>query len=474
MNFKAFPHAVRKALLRRTPAGRVALVGFIAVVLAAVAVSSVVRARVSPQRDVATNKAATGKAEFVPGEILVRFRASDAPEADSVTASMPLEDGRTVAVEFERFGGSELVEGLRLARVPADATLDAVAALSARADVLYAAPNYIRRKTATTPNDPSFGNMYALRNTGQNGGTADADIDADEAWDTTRGSSSVVVGIIDEGVDVNHPDLTENIWRNTGETPANGIDDDGNGFVDDLHGWDFVHDDGSVFDSADGEDHGTHVAGTVGARGNNSVGIVGVNWEVSLMSLKVLGPSGGNDRDIIDAYRYAKLMRQRGVNLRVLNNSYGGTGYQPAAADAIRELGEVGILFVAAAGNSSRDNFQIPHYPSDYELPNVISVAATTRFDNLASFSNFGPRKVTMGAPGSSILSTTPNNTYSSFGGTSMASPHVAGVAALYKQANPSASSTTIRNAIVNNATTGVVSNPGSGSPNRLLYSRFF
>ena len=243
-----------------------------------------------------------------------------------------------------------------------------------------------------------------------------------------------------------------NIWHNPGEIQGNGIDDDGDGYVDDVYGYDFFHNDATVYDgpgnNPDGstiDAHGTHVAGTIGAVGNNGRGVVGVNWQVSLMSLKFLGPDGGTTSDLLKALAYAKMMRElwlssngvKGANIRVTNNSYGGGSYSQAEFDGIQAMGNSGILFVAAAGNDAQDNNVVPSFPASYNLPNVISVAATDRFDNLSGFSNRGSRTVQLGAPGSGILSTTPGNNYSVYSGTSMASPHVAGTAALVLSAHP-------------------------------------
>jgi subtilisin family serine protease len=393
----------------------------------------------------------TEGAEFVPGEVLVRFRTDAAAKrAEAAPQSLRAGDDGD-AVTFERFEGSDIVRGLRVARVQPERTLEAVRQLAARPDVLYAEPNYIWRANAT-PNDPRYtsGEMYGLNR-----------INAPAAWDVTQGSEAVVVGVLDGGVDINHEDLKANIWANPGEVPANGLDDDGNGYSDDVNGWDFstcnpttpfttVCGNSSVFDNEDGDDHATHVAGTIGARGNNNVGVVGVNWRVKIMSLKVLGPDGGNTRNIIRGYNYAFQMRQRGINLRVLNNSYGGTGKSLSALDAIGQLNNAGILFVVAAGNGGGDgvgddNFTLPDYPSNYDVPNVIAVASTNSSDGRSGFSNFSSRLVSIGAPGSGILSTTPNNTYSFFSGTSMASPHVAGAAALVVAAKPDISLTQLR-----------------------------
>jgi subtilisin family serine protease len=373
-------------------------------------------------------------AEFVPGDVLVRFRTeTEAKTADA--GALPLRAADGGEVSLEQFGGSETVRGLRVAKVDPARTLEAVAELAARPDVLYAEPNYIWR-AKRTPNDPRYvsGELYGLNKIG-----------APVAWNTTVGNHNVVVGVIDGGVDVGHEDLKANIWTNPGEVAGNGSDDDGNGFIDDINGWDFFNNDSSVFDGGEGDAHATHVAGTIGARGDNNVGVTGVNWDVSIVSIKVLGPDGGSTTQIISGYNYARKLREAGVNLRVLNNSYGGPGKSLAALDAINQLNNLGILFVVAAGNDARDNFNYPDYPANYDAANVIAVASTNSSDLLSSFSNFGARLVSIGAPGSSILSTTPNNTYSFFSGTSMASPHVAGAAALVCAANPAITAAQLR-----------------------------
>src|SRR5438093_5970415 len=398
----------------------------------------------------------------VPGEILVRFR--DEPKAAKQVDQLSVlaeQDGRQIPIQIERLSDkAEIVQGLRLARVPPDETGRAIEALQARTDVIYAEPNFIRHKFAT-PNDARFTEQWALNNTGQ-GGKVDADIDADLAWDTTTGSNQVVVGVIDEGMDINHPDLQPNIWTNGAEIPGNGVDDDGNGFVDDIHGWDFFHNDASVYDGSPGDSntdaHGTHVAGIIGAAGNNAIGVTGVNWQAGLLPLKILGadnewPAASSVLLTVRAYTYAKQMRDlyaatggaRGANLRVLNNSYGGYGNSQAERDAIRALGESGILFVAAAGNDSRSNDRNPVFPANYNEPNVIAVASSNRYDWPSGFSNYGSRTVHMAAPGEDILSTTPHGTYAFASGTSMASPHVAGAAALVCAANPSISISRLR-----------------------------
>jgi uncharacterized repeat protein (TIGR01451 family) len=404
--------------------------------------------------------------EFVPGEALVRFRSeAKAAAAEAAGARFDSEEDRGGAgVRVSRFEGSEIVSGLRLARFEAADTLAAVAALNRRPDVLYAEPNYVWRAKAV-PNDPLYvPNAPGGSSLGQYGMER---ISAPAAWDTTQGSQSVVVAVIDTGVDLLHPDLVDNAWTNPGEVAGDNIDNDGNGFVDDVNGWDFHHNDRTVYDAADGDDHGTHVAGTIGARGHNGIGVAGVNWRVSLMSVKVLGPSGGFTSNIIAGYNYVRLMKQRGTNVRVTNNSYGGPGRSQAALDAINALNAEGVLFVAAAGNAARDNFNYPFYPASYSAPNLLAVASTTSSDSLSGFSNFSSRLVSMGAPGSGILSTIPNGNYAgdNWSGTSMATPHVAGAAALLLSAAPGISVANLRGALAftgdrvgalqNNTTTG-------------------
>ena len=303
-------------------------------------------------------------------------------------------------------------------------------------DVDFFEPNFVIH-TDSIPNDSQFNQLWGLHNTGANGGVVDADIDAPEAWDVTRGSRDVVVAVIDTGVDYNHPDLAPNIWVNAREIPGNGIDDDGNGYVDDYRGFNFYD---HTPDPMDNHFHGTHVAGTIGAVGNNGLGVTGVAQNVSIMPLKFLGSNGsGPISAAIQAINYTTMMKVRnGVNIRVSNNSWGGGGYSEGLDQAIRENAAAGILFVAAAGNSARDTDIYPAYPAAYSIENIISVGATDRTDQPASYSNWGRNSVDLWAPGSAILSTTPNNTYSVLSGTSMATPHVSGTAALVFARNPS------------------------------------
>jgi subtilisin family serine protease len=392
--------------------------------------------------------------EYVKDELLVRF-APNIPKAtiDQINATI----GAQVLQSFQ------IVSNLYLVKIPAHLSVpEAIARYKGYANVLYAEPNYIVRKAQhvqLTPNDPNFTQLWGLHNTGQTGGTPDADIDAPEAWDITTGSSSVVVFVIDTGVDYNHPDLNANLWRNPGEIPGNGIDDDGNGYVDDVYGIDTYYNDTDPFD---GDGHGTHVSGTIGAIGNNNVGVVGVNWSVKIGHCKFLSDFGsGTTAGAISCLQYILNLKQTGNpanDIIATNNSWGGGGFSQALHDAIKAHMNAGILFIAAAGNSSANNDTALFLPASYYLPNMIAVAASNHTDALAWFSNYGRRTVHVGAPGQGILSTTPGNTYSTFSGTSMATPHVTGLAALIKAQFPSFTWYQIRNRILatGDVTTGM------------------
>jgi len=312
----------------------------------------------------------------------------------------------------------------------------------------YLEPNFLLQ-AAALPNDSFFSNQDDLNNTGQSGGTFDADIDAPEAWDLTTGSPDLVVGVIDSGIDYTHPDLAANIWTNPFEIPGDGIDNDGNGYIDDIHGWDFANDDN---DPMDDNGHGTHVSGTIAAVGNNNTDVAGISWSSKLMALKILGADGSGELSAaIAALNYADDMAARGVNIRATNNSYGDPGFSLAMEDAIRASGEAGLLFIAAAGNSNTNNDVTPFYPASSPLDNIISVAATDNHDQRASFSNYGATTVHIGAPGVSTWSTAKGGGVTILSGTSMATPHVSGVAALAFSISPRGTPySVIKNAILN------------------------
>lgn len=300
---------------------------------------------------------------------------------------------------------------------------------------------------------------------------------AAEAWAAGfTGNASVVVGVIDEGIQVTHPDLAANIWTNPAETAGNGLDDDGNGYIDDIHGWDFQGNDNSVYDGT-GDDHATHVAGTMGAVGNNATGVAGVNWAVTMISGRFLGPNGGTTADAIEAVDYFTDLKGRGVNLVALNNSWGGGGYSQALHDAIIRAAKGGVLFVAAAGNGdflgrAINNDTSAVYPADYDTTvgtttesaasynAVIAVTAIDINGTKASWANSGATKVHLGAPGVGITSTLPPDTYGSYSGTSMATSHVTGAVALYVSTHPGATASTIRTALLS-ATKPTASLPG-------------
>ena len=292
------------------------------------------------------------------------------------------------------------------------------------------APNYIRHIQGAT-NDTYYNDLWAIENNGQNNGTVDADIDGKEAWDIERGSHDVVVAVLDTGIDYNHPDLADNMW-------------DGSAYNIPHHGWDFAGDSNGNNDddpnpgNDDDLKHGTHVAGTIGAVSNNNRGTAGVSQLVSLMAVKVFRPNGyAYDSDILEGVDFVADLADQGVNIVAINASYGGGGASNVMKDAIEDLGNKGVVFCAAAGNEDNDNDTEASYPASYDLDNIIAVAATDRNDELASFSNYGETSVDVAAPGVAIMSTIPGNDYASWNGTSMATPHVAGLVALLAAYNP-------------------------------------
>jgi subtilisin family serine protease len=361
---------------------------------------------------------------MVGDHVMVKLRNPKMPEAELLSL---LGDGSATVRKRMPASGLWLVA---FSEPKVDTVPRAVTRMMKLKDhILIVEPDHIMTAQAT-PNDASFGTLWGMHNTGQSGGTVDADIDAPEAWDLSTGSHSVIVAVIDSGIDQTHPDLVANLWTNPGEIAGNGIDDDDNGYVDDTHGWDWVNSDNHPNDD---NGHGTHCAGTIGAAGNNGTGVSGVCWQVSLLGLKFLNSAGnGFESDGAEAIAYATDL---GVTLT--SNSYTGTSYAQTMKDVIDEAHEAGILFVAAAGNNASNIDLAPEYPAAYDSPNILSVTATTRTDGLASFSNFAAASVDLAAPGNEIYSTIHNGGYGLKNGTSMATPHVAGACALMKSYKP-------------------------------------
>jgi subtilisin family serine protease len=328
-------------------------------------------------------------------------------------------------------------------------------------EVEFAEPNYIYQHDAVS-NDTYYanGSMWGVLGDALNPANQFGS-QANEAWANNHtGSKTVHVGVIDEGAMYTHTDLAGQIWINPYD-PVDGIDNDGNGYKDDIHGWDFDRNDNSTFDGAD-DDHGTHVSGTIGAKGGNGAGVAGVNWNITIITAKFLGKRGGTTANAIKAIDYITDLKTRhGLLLPATNNSWGGGGFSQALQDAIERANRANILFIAAAGNGGGDgkgdnNNTVANYPSNYPNANVIAVAALTSTGGLASYSNYGSTTVDIGAPGSGIVSTVPSrngaSAYASYSGTSMATPHVTGGAALYAASNPGASAATIKQAILSSA----------------------
>jgi len=381
-------------------------------------------------------------------EILVKFKSgvtADALEALSERFHDRIED------RIENAPGWAAIDDLDNATAA-----DTVAQYRALPEVEYAEENYeieIPESVDTTgsplvpifPHDPQFNEQWALANSGQRGGKQGADISAALAWATTTGSDDVVVAVLDSGVDYTHEDLATNMWMRPASMDP--YRDSELGTIDDVHGFNAVD---NASDPMDENGHGTHCAGIVGAEGENNLGIAGVNWKVRIMPLKFMNAGGfGTTKDAIEAINYVIARKKDGVNVRIISASWGSTQKSRALEDVIRKAGENDIAFIAAAGNSSVNNDRSPHYPSSYNLPNVISVAALDRNDQLASFSNYGLKSVAVAAPGVDILSTWLGNSYEEKSGTSMATPVVAGVAALIVAKEPGITVDELRTRIV-------------------------
>ncbi len=386
--------------------------------------------------------------DYVPGEILVKWER--ALEGLDKAMARDYVAGLTVR-EFSEIGWEH---------IEIDPTMEvqtAIQKMLQQPGVIAAEPNYILR-AFLVPDDFRFGLQWALQNTGQtvdgDAGTAGADISATTAWDLRTTSPNVVVAVIDSGITLNHSDLSANLWVNTGETAGNGIDDDGNGKIDDVNGWDFVNDDNDPTDDETNL-HGTHGSGIIGAKGNDASGIAGITWTVQLMTLKFLDASGsGTTANAISAIEYAQA-----EGAQIINASWGSSSFSQALKDAIDAFSG---LFVAAAGNDGTDNDVTPHYPACFTSTNIVAVAATDQNDALASFSNFGTTCVDLAAPGVNILSDSSVGFVSFLDGTSFSAPMVSGVAALLKAREPNLSTAEIRSAILDNVD-AIVGLSGSG-----------
>jgi subtilisin family serine protease len=354
----------------------------------------------------------------VPGEVLVKFHAQPTPAELAVLRGQldADQDLQVGSIGVHRFHSRSINETALLAF------------LRTHPAVEYAEPNFVLTATQA-PNDPYFPQLWAMQNTAQPG----ADIGAVSAWDVSTGSTSVVVGVIDTGIDYTHEDLAANVWSapTSFSVTVGGVKIT---CAAGTHGFNALT---MTCDPMDDNNHGTHVSGTIGAAGNNGVGVVGVNWTTSIIGAKFLNASGsGSTADAVNAIDFVIKTKQvfassNGANVRVLSNSWGGGGFSQALLDEVNLANSNDILFVAAAGNNASNNDTTPFYPASFNAPNVVAVAATDYTDHMASFSNYGTKSVLLAAPGVGIVSTTVGNTYSNFSGTSMATPHVSGAAAL-------------------------------------------
>jgi len=365
--------------------------------------------------------------EHCENSILVQLAPSNGNPLRSVDREEILQNQVDTLFDFVDGRTSRLYPSFNMAEIKlhenAD-VMDSIEVLTRKDEVVYAEPNYLI-ETSGIPNDPGYGSLWAMDK-----------IDAPKAWNMTTGSDEIVVPVIDTGIDYNHPDLRDNIWTS----------DEGH------HGYNAVND---SYDPMDDQGHGTHVAGTIGAVGDNDLGVVGVNWNVSLMGIKILDSDGsGNIGDAISGLEYVLERKRDGENIIVTSNSWWGDTRSELLYEAIEQHNEEGILFVTAAGNEGLDNGERPSYPANYDLPNIISVAATDKNDGLARFSNYGRRSVHVGAPGVEINSTKLDGEYGHASGTSMAVPHVSGLAALLSSHNSSYDHNNLKNIILSSVDT--------------------
>jgi subtilisin family serine protease len=390
----------------------------------------------------------------MPNELIIKFKASasDSKRNDVMAHIHGQVQERILTMAMKHDGDNE---GIIVVHTSLEA-MEAVSAARGLDGVEYAEPNYTYNYDATSA-DPYFtsGQLWGMDAANTFGSQAST------AWAAGHtGSANVAVGVIDEGIQYTHPDLAGQVWTNPYD-PVDGIDNDGNGYVDDIHGWDFDANDNTIYDGGTKgsvDNHGTHVSGTIGANANTQ-GVVGMNWSVTIISAKFLGRHGGTTANAVKAVDYMTDLKTRhGINLVATNNSWGGGGFSQALSDAITRANNANILFVAAAGNGGGngigdDNDAKASYPSNYPQPNVIAVAAITSSGALTTFSNYGLTTVDLGAPGQGVWSTVAYNSYSSYSGTSMATPHVTGAAALYAATHTGATAAQIKTAILSAAT---------------------
>ncbi|HEU4388796.1 MAG TPA: S8 family peptidase [Blastocatellia bacterium] len=353
----------------------------------------------------------------------------------------------------ERLSGAACDGSYRITLEQGVSTSQVVAEVLKHPDVEFAEPDYPCKLADTIPNDPLFEFMWSLRNLGEENRGLGADVGVVKAWDLTTGRDDLVVAVLDTGIDLSHPDLAPNAWTNPGEIPGNGIDDDRNGFVDDVNGWNFLNGNSNVFEDPETDYHGTHVAGIIGAAGNNEIGVTGVAWHVKIMGLKFLDghENRGFISNAIKAINYVIQEKNRGVDVVAINASWISPGRSQMLRRAIRAAGKAGILFVCAAGNDGLDTDEEPVYPvaESRSLTSMIAVAALNRWDGLEPYSNYGHDTVTLGGPGSEVLGLAPGGEYRELSGTSMAAPHVTGVAVLLRSIEPSLTPTEIRQRLI-------------------------
>lgn len=383
--------------------------------------------------------------QYVAAELLVQFK----PGVARALRQAALDH---VGGQFlERLRGDlhriKLPEGANIAA--------AVSALHALDAIDFAEPNWIYQHTAKS-NDPYYksGQLWGMYGDTSPKQQNQYGSQAGEAWLAGHTDcNDVMIGVIDEGVQYTHPDLTANHWTNAAEIDGNGVDDDGNGYIDDTHGWNFDGGNKSVYDGTQ-DDHGTHVSGTIGGKGKNKQGVAGVCWSIRMLHVKFLGTGGGTTANAIKSVDYITDLKTRhSLPLVATNNSWGGGGFSQGLKDSIDNAGAKDILFIAAAGNNSSNNDSSPFYPASYTSANIIAVASINNNGTLSSFSNYGATTVDLCAPGAGIYSTVPTNSYASYSGTSMATPHVTGAVALYAQNHPGLTAAQLKSAILGSTT---------------------